>query len=96
MILETTFLIDLERDRSHRDVAGSLPAESIDEETRGSPRSPTMKQDHAHRWEFGARFRRRAFGWKSQPVIQRVKEAVLELKKIARKDKMLARHLGLP
>ena len=44
----------------------------------------------AHRWEFKARFRRGAFGWKSQPAIQRVKQAVAEIKKVARKDPVLA------
>ncbi len=44
----------------------------------------------AHKWQFRARFRRRAFGWKSQPAIKRVKEAVSEIKKVARKDKVLA------
>jgi hypothetical protein len=43
-----------------------------------------------HRWEFKARFRRHAFGWKSDPAIQRVKQAVGEIKKVARKDAVLA------
>ena len=30
----------------------------------------------AHNWQFKARFRRHAFGWRSQPAITRVKEAV--------------------
>jgi hypothetical protein len=29
-----------------------------------------------HRWQFAARFRRNAFGWRSQPAIARVQEAV--------------------
>jgi hypothetical protein len=33
-----------------------------------------------HKWEFKARFRRRAFGWKSQPAITRIKQAVAEIK----------------
>ena len=41
-------------------------------------------------WEFKARFRRRAFGWKSQPAIKRVKEAVSEIKRAARKDPVQA------
>jgi tetratricopeptide (TPR) repeat protein len=49
-----------------------------------------MTKPSANRWEFRARFRRHAFGWKSQPAIKRVKEAVSEIKKVARKDKMLA------
>jgi hypothetical protein len=44
----------------------------------------------AHKWEFKARFRRRAFGWKSQPPIQRVKQAVAEIKKVARLDPLVA------
>jgi hypothetical protein len=44
----------------------------------------------AHRWEFKARFRRRAFGWKSRPAIQRVKQAVSEIKRVARRDPVLA------
>ncbi len=48
-----------------------------------------MKAD-AHIWEFKARFRRHAYGWRSQPAIQRVKQAVSEVKKAARKDPVLA------
>ena len=44
----------------------------------------------AHKWEFRARFRRNAFGWKSQPAITRIREAVSEIRKVARKDKLLA------
>ncbi len=49
-----------------------------------------MAKTEAHKWEFRARFRRHAFGWKSQPAIKRVKEAVSEIKKVARRDKVLA------
>jgi hypothetical protein len=44
----------------------------------------------AHKWEFKARFRSRAFGWKSQPAITRVKQAVTEIKKVARKEPVVA------
>ena len=44
----------------------------------------------AHKWEFKARFRRNAFGWKSQPAITRVKQAVGEIKKVAKKEPLLA------
>jgi hypothetical protein len=44
----------------------------------------------AHSWEFKARFRRHAFGWKSQPAITRIKQAVGEIKKVAKKDAVLA------
>lgn len=37
-------------------------------------------------WVFAPRFRRRGFGWRSQPAIARVKEAVSEIKKVARKN----------
>ncbi|NOR05126.1 MAG: hypothetical protein GQ575_02320 [Deltaproteobacteria bacterium] len=43
----------------------------------------------SHKWTFRARFRRSAFGWRSQPAIKRVKEAVSEIKKAARKDPIL-------
>lgn len=43
-----------------------------------------------HTWEFKARFRRHAFGWKSQPAITRIKQAVAEIKKVAKKDPVLA------
>jgi hypothetical protein len=44
----------------------------------------------AHTWGFKARFRRHAFGWKSQPAIQRVKQAVVEIRKVARTNAVLA------
>ncbi len=47
-------------------------------------------RDAQHRWQFRARFRRHAFGWKSQPAIQRVKEAVSEIKRVARREPVLA------
>jgi len=43
-----------------------------------------------HKWEFRNRFRRGTFGWKSQPAVKRVKEAVSEIKRVARKDPTLA------
>lgn len=49
-----------------------------------------MTKATAHKWEFRARFRKGSFGWKSQPAVQRVKQAVSEIKKVARKDKVLA------
>ena len=49
-----------------------------------------MAKAERHKWEFRARFRRNAFGWKSQPAIKRIKEAVSEIKKVARKDRVLA------
>lgn len=49
-----------------------------------------MSNQETHKWEFKARFRRGAFGWKSQPAIRRVKEAVAEIRKEARRDPVLA------
>jgi len=49
-----------------------------------------MRKAEAHRWEFASRFRRGAFGWKSQPAIQRVRQAVSEIRKVARRDPVLA------
>ena len=43
-----------------------------------------------HKWLFASRFRRNAFGWKSQPPIQRIKEALSEIKLIARSQPVLA------
>ena len=42
-----------------------------------------------HTWEFKARFRRRGFGWRSKPAVQRVQEAVAEVRRVARKDPVL-------
>lgn len=42
-----------------------------------------------HTWAFVPRFRRGAFGWRSQPAIARIKEAVTEIKAVARKDPQL-------
>ena len=42
-----------------------------------------------HTWTFRRRFRERAFGWKSQPAATRVKEAVVEIRKVARADPLL-------
>jgi hypothetical protein len=49
-----------------------------------------MVKAERHTWEFKARFRRSAFGWRSQPAVQRVKQAVSEIKKVARRDPVLA------
>ena len=49
-----------------------------------------MAKPAAHKWEFKPRFRRHAFGWTSQPAITRIKQAVAEIKKVAKKDAVLA------
>jgi hypothetical protein len=43
-----------------------------------------------HTWQFASRFRRNAFGWQSDKPILRIKEAVAEIKKIARTEPNLA------
>ncbi len=48
-----------------------------------------MSSTTKHKWIFRARFRRHAFGWRSQPAIKRIKEAVSEIKKVSRKDPIL-------
>jgi len=49
-----------------------------------------MKKTKPHKWTFTTRFRRNAFGWKgSRLACQRIKEAVSEIKKVARKDPIL-------
>jgi tetratricopeptide (TPR) repeat protein len=45
-----------------------------------------MPRARPARWEFTRRFRRGAFGWKSQPAIQRVRQAVSEIRAVARHD----------
>jgi hypothetical protein len=49
----------------------------------------TMSKGKIVPWEFIRRFRRGAFGWKSPPAIQRVKQAVSEITKVARRDPVL-------
>lgn len=44
----------------------------------------------AHKWQFNPRFRRHAFGWRSDTPIQRIKDALAEIKAVARKDPVLA------
>jgi len=43
-----------------------------------------------HKWLFAPRFRRNAFGWKSDTPIQRIKEALAEIKAVAKKEPALA------
>ena len=48
-----------------------------------------MSTVNGYKWEFTARFRKGCFGWRSEPAISRIKEAVAEICKIARKDQIL-------
>jgi hypothetical protein len=44
----------------------------------------------AYKWQFAARLRYHAFGWKSDKPIQRIKEALTEIKQVAKKEPALA------
>lgn len=48
------------------------------------------KPKTVHKWEWKARFRAQAFGWKSQPAITRIKQAVTEVRKVAKKEPLVA------
>ena len=43
-----------------------------------------------HKWLFAPRFKRKAFGWQSDTAILRIKEALAEIKLIAKEDACLA------
>ncbi len=43
-----------------------------------------------HTWAFQARFRKHAFGWQSGPAMARIKEALTEIKKVAKANPVLA------
>ena len=43
-----------------------------------------------HTWQFSARFRSNAFGWQSDTPIQRIKEALAEIKAVAKQEPVLA------
>ncbi len=49
-----------------------------------------MVKTERHKWQFRSRFRRNAFGWRSQPAIQRIREATAEIKQVGRGDAVLA------
>ena len=48
-----------------------------------------MASKTKQKWTFPARFRRNAYGWRSQAPIKSIKEAVSEIKKVAHKDSVL-------
>jgi hypothetical protein len=48
-----------------------------------------MSSASKSKWTFRTRFKRHAFGWRSQPAITRIKEAVAEIMKAARKGPLL-------
>src|ERR1700738_1867924 len=49
-----------------------------------------MTRTASHKWAFATRFRRGAFGWKSALPIQRLKEALIEIRQSARADPVFA------
>jgi hypothetical protein len=49
-----------------------------------------MTRSAAPKWTFAPRFRRHAFGCRSQPAVQRVRKATAEIRKVAKKDLALA------
>jgi hypothetical protein len=53
-------------------------------------KAPPSSETTEYKWEFKPRFRKKAFGWKSQPAITRIREAVSEIKKVARSNSALA------
>lgn len=56
----------------------------------GKPR-PGAKPARAHTWTFKSRLRRHAFGWRaSRLAIERINEAVAEIRKLARTDPVMA------
>lgn len=48
-----------------------------------------------HTWQFAKSFRRNAFGWKSEKPITRLKEALAEIKQMARAEPELAAEGGI-
>ena len=48
-----------------------------------------MPKTDRHSWRFKARFRRHTFGWKSQPALTRLQEALTEIKLVSRIDPIL-------
>lgn len=49
-----------------------------------------MPKSETYKWEFKPRFRCHAFGWKSDLAITRIKEAVAEIKTVAKREPAIA------
>lgn len=69
------------------DAAGTV---GLDENELVKLPAGRSRKSASHPWAFRARFRLRAFGWKSQPAILRVREAVAEIKKVAKQEPLVA------
>ena len=54
--------------------------------TKTTSDTPTLP----HKWQFAPRFKRNAFGWRSDAPLQRIKEALAEIKLVGKKDPVLA------
>ncbi len=66
------------------------PSKKQNRERTTAPVPASDSLEKSHKWGLRARFRRHAFGWKSQPAITRIREAVSEIKNVRRKDPVLA------
>lgn len=69
--------------------AHSRDADATPQKDRSAKKPAAKPKVPAHKWAFKPRFRARAFGWKSQPAVKRVDEAVREIKSAARRDPAL-------
>lgn len=78
--------------RRVRDPDGRKGEQPTSDARTRAPAAPASRKRKAavHAWAFKARFRYHAFGWRSQPAIKRIKEAVSEIKQVARTDRVLA------
>ncbi len=54
------------------------------------PKAPSVTSTLPHKWQFAPRFKRNAFGWRSDTPIQRIKEALAEIRQVGKKDLALA------
>lgn len=54
------------------------------------PKTLPVTTSTPHKWQFAPRFKRNAFGWKSDAPIQRIKEALAEIKQAGKQDTVLA------
>jgi hypothetical protein len=71
-----------------------MDPEVVIHEMRTEPEKPKRKRSGSspsHKWQFKARFRTGAYGWKgTAPASKRLREAVSEIKKVAKKDPVTA------
>jgi len=59
--------------------------------THGRDETKDARMTSGHRWTFKARFREGAYGWRGSALAsKRLKEAVREIKSVAKSDRMLA------